>query len=59
MPVSRSAAVAETAAAHDEMGAIMQTGAAVESMRYESLARETRRASVTGRITAPTVRQLK
>ena len=33
MPVSRSAAVVETAAAQDEIGAIMHTGAAVASMR--------------------------
>lgn len=32
IPESRSAAVAETAAAQDEMGAIMQMGAAVASM---------------------------
>lgn len=48
-----------TAAAHDEIGAIMQIGAAVASMRYASLARETLCLSVTGRITEPTVRQLK
>ena len=30
-----------TAAAHDEIGAMMQTGAAVASIRYASLALET------------------
>ena len=48
-----------TAAAHDEIGAIMQTGAAVASIRYASLALETWCLSVIGLITAPTVRQLK
>ena len=38
---------------------MMQTGAAVASMRYASLARETLCLSVTGRMTLPTVRQLK
>ena len=33
MPVSRSSAVEDTAAAQDEIGAIMHTGAAVASMR--------------------------
>ena len=33
MPMSRSSAVEETAAAQEEMGAIMQMGAAVASMR--------------------------
>ena len=32
MPVSRPSAVLETAAAQDEIGAIMHTGAAVASM---------------------------
>ena len=49
----------ETAAAHEEIGAIMQIGAAVASMRYASFARETLCESVTGSITLPTVRQLK
>ena len=30
-----------TAAAHDEIGAMIQTGAAVASMIYESFARDT------------------
>ena len=60
-PLSAPAPLAKpaTAAAQDEMGAMMQIGAAVASMRYDSFARETRFASVTGRITEPTVRQLK
>ena len=33
IPVSRSCAVEDTAAAQEEIGAIMQTGAAVASMR--------------------------
>ena len=33
MPVPRSSAVEETAAAQEEIGAIMHTGAAVASMR--------------------------
>ena len=33
MPVSRPSAVEDTAATQEEMGAIMQTGAAVASMR--------------------------
>ena len=48
-----------TAAAHDDMGAIIQTGAAVASIRYASFEREILCLSVTGRITEPTVRQLK
>ena len=48
-----------TAAAHEEIGAMMQTGAAVASMMYASFAREMLYLSVTGRITVPTVRQLK
>ena len=48
-----------TAAAQDEIGAIMQTGAAVASIRYASFALDTLNLSVTGRITLPTVRQLK
>ena len=49
----------ETAAAHDEIGAMMHTGAAVASIRYASFARDTWCLSVTGRMTEPTVRQLK
>ena len=49
----------DTAAAQDEIGAMMHTGAAVASMIYANLARDTRCLSVTGRITEPTVRQLK
>ena len=56
---SRSAATPDTAAAHEDTGAIMHIGAAVASMRYDSFARDTRCASVTGRMTDPTVRQLK
>ena len=37
----------------------MHTGAAVESMMYDSFARDTLYRSVTGFITVPTVRQLK
>ena len=48
-----------TAAAQDEIGAIMQTGAAVASIKYANFAREIFCLSVTGRITLPTVRQLK
>ena len=59
MPVSRPSAVEETAAAQDEIGAIMHTGAAVASIRYASLGREILWLSVTGRMTEPTVRQLK
>ena len=59
MPVSRSSAVEDTAAAQDEIGAIMHTGAAVASIRYASLGREILWLSVTGRMTEPTVRQLK
>ena len=59
MPVFRSCAVAETAAAQEETGAIMQIGAAVASMMKASFAREMRWLSVTGRMTEPTVRQLK
>ena len=60
-PLSAPAPLAKpaTAAAQLEIGAMMQMGAAVASMRYASLARETLFASVTGRITLPTVRQLK
>ena len=52
-------AVAATLTAQLEMGAMMQIGAAVASMRYASFSREIRFLSVTGRITEPTVRQLK
>ena len=48
-----------TAAAQEEMGAMIQIGAAVASMIYASFALETLCVSVTGRITEPTVRQLK
>ena len=48
-----------TAAAQELMGAMMHTGAAVASMMYASFAREIRWVSVTGRMTEPTVRQLK
>jgi hypothetical protein len=41
-----------------ENGARTATGAEVESTRYASLARETRWASVTGRLTWPTGRAL-
>ena len=59
MPVPRSSATLETAAAQEEIGAIMQMGAAVASMRKASFAREILCRSVTGRMTEPTVRQLK
>ena len=49
----------ETAAAQDEIGAMMQTGAAVASIRYASFALEILWRSVTGLMTEPTVRQLK
>ena len=48
-----------TAAAQLETGAIIHIGAAVASIRYASFALETLCLSVTGRITEPTVRQLK
>ena len=55
-----SVAIVElTAAAQLEMGAMMQTGAAVASMIYASFARDTLCLSVTGDMTVPTVRQLK
>ena len=54
-----STADKETAAAQEEMGAMIQIGAAVASMIYASFALETLCVSVTGRITEPTVRQLK
>ena len=59
MPVSRSCAVVATAAAQEDTGAIMHIGAAVASIIYASFARETLWLSVTGRMTEPTVRQLK
>ena len=49
----------DTAAAQEEIGAIIQMGAAVASMIYASFAREILCPSVTGIITDPTVRQLK
>ncbi len=49
----------ETAAAQEEIGAIIQIGAAVASIKYANFARETLCSSVTGFITLPTVRQLK
>ena len=52
-------AYADTAAAQEEIGAIIQIGAAVASMINASLPREILWLSVTGRITLPTVRQLK
>ena len=58
-PFVPSGAKPDTAAAQDEIGAMMQTGAAVASIRYASFARDTFWRSVTGRITLPTVRQLK
>ena len=48
-----------TAAAQLDTGAIMQIGAAMASMIYASFAREILNLSVTGRMTVPTVRQLK
>ena len=48
-----------TAAAQDEIGAKMQTGAAVASIKYASLALDMLYLSVSGFITLPTVRQLK
>ena len=58
-PFVPSGAKPETAAAQDEIGAIMQIGAAVASIKYASLALETFALSVIGRITEPTVKQLK
>ena len=55
----RSLATPDTAAAQEDTGAIMQMGAAVESMMNASLARDTFLPSVIGRMTEPTVRQLK
>ena len=48
-----------TAAAHDDIGAMIHTGAAVASIRYASFVRFTPLASAKGDITLPTVRQLK
>ena len=48
-----------TAAAQDEIGAMMQIGAAVASMKYESFSREILNFSVTGRMTVPIVSALK
>ena len=48
-----------TAAAHEDIGAMIHTGAAVASIRYASFALDTLCLSVIGRITLPTVRQLK
>jgi hypothetical protein len=48
-----------TAATQLETGAMMQTGEAVESMKYASLALEILNLSVTGFIIVPTARQLK
>ena len=58
-PFSPSPANPETAAAQELIGAMIQTGAAVASMRYASFYFETPYLSVTGFITEPTVRQLK
>ena len=49
----------DTAAAQLEIGAMIQIGAAVESMIYANLERDTLNLSVTGLITEPTVKQLK
>lgn len=49
----------ETAAAQLEIGEMMQTGAAVESMRYANFYLVTPLRTAIGRITEPTVRQLK
>ena len=59
IPFWPSPAKLDTAAAQDETGAMMQTGAAVASMIYASFALDTLKLSVTGYITLPTVRQLK
>ena len=48
-----------TAAAHDEIGAMIHIGAAVASIIYASFALDILFLSVTGLITEPTVRQLK
>ena len=58
-PFVPSGAKPDTAAAQEDTGAMMQMGAAVASMRYASLALEILCLSVTGRMTEPTVRQLK
>ena len=54
-----SGANPDTAAAHEDTGAMIQTGAAVASIRYASFALEIFCLSVTGLITEPTVKQLK
>ena len=48
-----------TAAAQDEIGAMMQIGAAVASIRYANLVLLIPCLSMRGDITLPTVRQLK
>ena len=48
-----------TAAAHDEIGAMIQIGAAVESIRYASFVFGILCSYASGDITLPTVRQLK
>ena len=48
-----------TAAAHDEIGAMMHIGAAVASIRYASFVLGMPFSSASGDITLPTVRQLK
>jgi hypothetical protein len=50
--------VAAMNAAQPEIGIKMMTGAAVESTRYDSFAREMRRWSVIDRLTLPPTRQL-
>ena len=59
IPFSPSVTKPATAAAHEEIGAMIQTGAAVASIRYANFSFETPCLSVTGFITEPTVRQLK
>ena len=58
-PFSPSLTKPATAAAQEEIGAMIQIGAAVESIRYASFSFERPYLSVIGRITEPTVRQLK
>lgn len=48
-----------TAAAHEEIGAIIQIGAAVESITYANFSHEILFLSINGFITVPTVKQLK
>ena len=57
--VASSGSDEPTAAAQLETGAMMHTGAAVASMMYASFVRAILNLSVTGRMTVPTVRQLK